>query len=89
MQAVGAVRLPLYDCPQFEDPLAERPDAFAGICLAGGPTVVDTSKTLVPGTSCGLTIENGSEVTFDPGVIRDNSLIVRGSAQVTVKGVGF
>ncbi len=82
---------PLYDCPQFDDPLAGRAEPVVGACQAG-PIVIDTDTKLAPGTYCGgLEIRNGAAVTFAPGtyVIKDGPLRVGDGASITGKGVGF
>ena len=82
---------PLFDCPQFKDPLAARPAPAVGSCQSG-PTVIDTSTRLVPGTYCGgLEIRDGAKVELAPGVyvIKDGPLKVRDGAHVIGRDVGF
>lgn len=82
---------PMTDCPGFDDPLAGRPEPFAGTCDPTLPTMVTTSRTLYPGTYCGLTITNGADVTLSPGiyVIKDMPFTVNANAIVRGTGVGF
>lgn len=84
---------PLTGCPQFEDPLAGRPEPNIGAdCEATDLIVSGESKTLAPGTYCGgLEITNGSDVTLEPGlyVVKDGPLAVGGDSVVDGDGVGF
>lgn len=84
---------PLFDCPQFNDPLAERPEPTVGVCPASPEaTVIDGTTTLSPGTYCGgLQILGGADVTLTAGtyVIKDGPLVVNDGGSITGKGVGF
>lgn len=84
---------PLTDCPQFEDPLADRPEpAVSADCEANGLVVSGTSETLKPGTYCGgLRIEGAAEVTLERGifVFKDGPLAVGGGAVLKGDGVGL
>lgn len=82
---------PVTDCPTFTDPLAGRPEPYAGPCDPALPATVTTSRTLYPGTYCGLNISNGAQVTLSPGiyVIKDGELVVTGNAALRGTGVGF
>lgn len=83
---------PITDCPQFDDPLASRPEPAVGACLASNLVIIDRSVTLSPGTYCGgLTIDGASVVTLKPGiyVIKDGPLTVAGTAQITGQHVGL
>jgi hypothetical protein len=82
---------PQYDCPQFDDPLASRPEPNAGACGAG-PTVISTDAALGPTTYCGgLVIEGGANVALNAGtyIIRDGLLIVRDAASIAGTNVDF
>lgn len=83
---------PILDCPSFEDPLALRPEPMPSACLETNLTIKNESRSLLPGTYCGgITISQGSVVTFEPGVfiIQDGPLDVGGGSSVTGAGVGF
>jgi hypothetical protein len=89
--AVTMTPAPLYDCPQFGDPLAGRPEPVVGACQAG-PIVIEANTQLTPGTYCGgLEIRNGATVTFAPGtyVMKDGPLRVVDGGSITGKDVGF
>lgn len=79
------------DCPQLPGPLADRPAPDYGACNAKS-LVVDTDRTLSPGVYCaGLTITNGAQVRFSPGVfvIKDGPFVVDGAAGIAGIDVGF
>lgn len=82
----------LTDCPQFEDPLASRPEPDAGPCKMTGLEVKNETITLSPGTYCeGLKITGNSRVAFEPGlyVIKDGPMIVKDSAKIVGENTGF
>ncbi len=82
---------PFMDCPTFEDPLGSRPEPSSDSCNGIKPTQVTTSRSLMPGTYCGLVITGGAEVKLSPGiyVIKDGPLIVNKGAGIYGEGVGF
>lgn len=83
---------PLTGCPQFEDPLADRPEPDVSSVCRETDLVVSAATTLSPGTYCGgLTIVNAAEVVLEPGiyVVKDGPLTIDGGAVVKGKGVGF
>jgi Flp pilus assembly protein TadG len=83
---------PYQDCPQFEDPLGDRPEPSVGRCDHVAKIVLASTVTLRPGTYClGLTILGLSRVTFEPGVyiIKDGPFLVAGASEITGHGVGF
>ncbi len=83
--------LPIMDCPQFDDPLAGRPEPVHGHCDPLLPKVVASSRTLYPGVYCGLTITSGAIVDLEPGVyVFDNGpLVVTSGATLRGKDVGL
>jgi hypothetical protein len=89
----GSIAPPPYqDCPQFDDPLASRPEPTVGRCDHLKLVISNSSKTLSPGTYCdGIQITGSSKVTFEPGVyiIKDGTLRVGGSSEIVGNGVGF
>lgn len=79
------------DCPEFSDPLADRPLPAFGGCRYNDH-VVKSTATLSPGVYCkGLKIEGNAKVTLNPGiyVIKDGKFEVSGDAEVTGINVGF
>lgn len=83
---------PYVDCPQFEDPLAERPEPSAGACAATNLVINNQTTALSPGTYCGgISISGLSTVTFASGVyiMKDGPLNVIGSSTIQGVGVGF
>ena len=83
---------PYQDCPQFEDPLGDRPEPTVGRCDHIAKIIAARTVTLKPGTYClGLSILGFSKVTFEPGVyiIKDGPFLVAGSSEITGQGVGF
>lgn len=84
--------MPLTDCPEIEDPLADRPAPTVGSCIANELEITSGTTTLSPGTYCdGLTITGTANVTLRPGiyVIKGERLEISGMAQLAGKGVGF
>ncbi len=83
----------LTGCPQFDDPLAGRPEPdIDPDCKETDLVVSGGSKALEPGTYCGgLSIIDASEVTLEPGiyVIKDGPLAIDGGAVLKGEGVGF
>ncbi len=82
---------PYMDCPSFEDPLGSRPEPSSASCSNVKPTEITTSRSLMPGTYCGLTITGGAQVKLSPGtyVIKDGPLVVNKGAGIFGDGVGF
>lgn len=83
---------PLTDCPQFDDPLAGRPEPTPGSCVATNLVIDSQMVTLDPGTYCGgLTIKGTADVTFSAGVyiIKGGKFYVSDTASVSGDGVGF
>ncbi|MEZ5925871.1 MAG: pilus assembly protein TadG-related protein [Hyphomicrobiaceae bacterium] len=84
---------PLTGCPQFDDPLAERPEPAVDVACRETSLVVSAEKvTLAPGTYCGgLRIEDGATVALERGIytIKDGPLVVSGGAELKGDGVGF
>jgi hypothetical protein len=83
---------PYQDCPQFEDPLASRPEPVVGRCDHIATVIAARTVTLRPGTYClGLKIIGLSKVTFEPGVyiIKDGPFLVAGSSEIVGHDVGF
>jgi Putative Flp pilus-assembly TadE/G-like len=83
---------PLTDCPQFEDPLAGRPEPTHGGCVANNLVVDSVTTTLSPGTYCGgLTLKGSAVVKLSPGVFtfQDGPLLVSDSASLQGENVGF
>lgn len=81
----------LVDCPQFKDPLAERPEPEIGECDHKARIITLSKVTIQPGVYCfGLTILAG-EVHFAPGVyiIRDGVFTVEGLARITGEDVSI
>ncbi len=89
----GSIAPPPYqDCPQFDDPLASRPEPSVGRCDHTATVIANSSVTLQPGTYClGIKIVGLSKVTFAPGVyiIKDGLFLVAGSSEIRGEGVGF
>lgn len=89
----GSIAPPPYqDCPQFEDPLGDRPEPHVGRCDHLATVIIARTVTLRPGTYClGLTIAGLSKVTFEPGVyiIKDGPFLVAGASEIKGHGVGF
>ncbi len=83
---------PITDCPQFEDPLASRPEPAAGECDYEQTVINGGVATLEPGVYCGgLKIGGTADVTMRPGnyLIKDGLLSVRDEAKVAGDGVSF
>ena len=83
---------PYQDCPQFEDPLGDRPEPSVGRCDHIAKIIAARAVTLKPGTYClGLTILGLAKVTFEPGVyiIKDGPFLVAGASEIKGHGVGF
>lgn len=82
---------PLTDCPQFEDPLAGRPEPAASTCTATNLLIDSITTTLQPGTYCGgITIQGSARVTLNAGIyaIKDGPLLVTDTAAIEGDGVG-
>jgi hypothetical protein len=79
---------PLTDCPRVPDPLADRPPPVVESCPKKPLKIKKQTTTLNPGTYCGgLYIENGANVTLNPGiyVMKDGPLVI-GPAKPGAKG---
>lgn len=84
--------LPYSDCPQFEDPLAGRPEPKSSGCDYTATVILNQDRKLQPGVYClGLVIAGFSRVTFAPGiyVIKNGPMLVTLSSQIKGEGVGF
>jgi Flp pilus assembly protein TadG len=80
------------DCPQFDDPLASRPEPDSRKCDHTAMVVLNQERTLSPGVYClGLTIAGFSRVTFKPGVyvIKNGPFLVTLQSEIKGQGVGF
>nr|WP_316629083.1 pilus assembly protein TadG-related protein [uncultured Brevundimonas sp.] len=83
---------PMLDCPEFEDPLAGRPEPTVGACGISERTTIDVNTRLAPGVHCGgLIINRGARLELLPGVhvFKDGQLWVRDGASLVGKGVGL
>ncbi len=84
---------PLTDCPQLEDPLADRPAPIVGGCDFNDHSVEDGASTMLrPGVYCGgLNITDGARVKLDPGIyiMKDGPLPVSDGAELSGEYVGF
>jgi hypothetical protein len=83
---------PYLDCPQFDDPLGNRPEPSIGGCDFTAKSVIAGAVTLQPGVYCGgLTIAGLARVTFAPGiyVIKDGPFLVTAASEISGDGVGF
>ncbi|MGI9480372.1 MAG: TadE/TadG family type IV pilus assembly protein [Hyphomicrobiaceae bacterium] len=83
---------PYTDCPMFDDPLASRPEPSVGACTQREKLVVESSRTLPPGTYCGgIEIKGSADVTLEPGifVIKNGELAVNDEATLSGEGVGL
>ena len=84
--------LPLTDCPERNDPLAERLEPRIGPCEHTAPSYQDYVGRLSPGVYCdGVVISGNSIVTLDPGVyiFKDGALEVKGASKIEGDGVGL
>ena len=83
---------PVYDCPQFEDPLAGRAEPEVGSCNYTKLRIETGAHNLRPGVYCGgLEITGNANVTFEPGeyIIKDAPFKVSDEARITGKGASF
>lgn len=83
---------PFADCPQFDDPLADRPKPTIGPCLHNSLEIKNEVRTLSPGVYCGgLKISGNSVVTFETGdyIIKDKSFLISDQASVRGEYVSF
>jgi len=86
---IGAIDpTPETGCTPAADP-APVVDAVAGTCKAGIPNPITDTRTLTPGTYCGLAIDSNARVTLAPGtyVITQAPFEVRSNVQLTGHGV--
>lgn len=79
---------PQTGCTPATDP-APPIDATVGACKGGIPNPITDTRTLTPGTYCGLTIDSNANVTLAPGtyVIKNAPLRVLSNARLTGNGV--
>jgi hypothetical protein len=83
---------PLTGCPQFDDPLAGRPEPSVGPCTNTNLVLNSVTTQLSPGTCCGgVTIKGSAQVTLNPGiyVMKDGPLLVRDTATITGDNIGL
>lgn len=82
---------PIVDCPEFDDPLVDRPEPVVGACNPATPTIIDADAMLMPGTYCGLEIRSGAVVTLSDGVyvFKDKPLIVKDNASLIGTAAGL
>jgi Flp pilus assembly protein TadG len=75
-------------CTPAADP-APAIDATVGTCKSGVPNPITDTRTLTPGTYCGLTIDSNSRVTLAPGtyVIKNAPLELKSNVSLTGTGV--
>ncbi|MFT5511041.1 MAG: hypothetical protein ACI89J_004141, partial [Hyphomicrobiaceae bacterium] len=76
---------PLYDCPQFEDPLASQQAPYVGDCMVKNLIIENEDRTLQPGVYCGgIWIDGSSQVFLEPGlyIIKDGELHAHGQSGV-------
>jgi hypothetical protein len=80
------------DCPPQPDPLANRPPPSVGPCKETKKLVIESDRTLTPGTYCeGIEIKKTARVNLDAGiyVIKDGQLKVDDTATLSGRNVGF
>jgi Flp pilus assembly protein TadG len=83
---------PITDCPEVDDPLAERSAPGVGGCDHNDLVLDGVTKTIDPGVYCGgITISGKADVTLNDGtyIIKDGGLSVVGQARMTGTGAGF
>ena len=83
---------PYADCPQFDDPLAGRPEPKEVGCDHIATVILNQDRELRPGVYClGLTIAGSSRVRFAPGVyvIKNGPFLVTLLSEIKGEGVGF
>jgi Flp pilus assembly protein TadG len=81
---------PYFDCPQFDDPLADRAEPTVGACDHNAVIVALGTRTLTPGVYCGgLTVLALAKVILEPGtyVFTGGPVIVEGLASISGTGV--
>jgi hypothetical protein len=81
---------PYYDCPQFDDPLANRAEPTVGSCDYRNVIVAIGKRTLTPGVYCGgLIVLALAKVTLEPGtyVFTGGPVLVEGLASISGTGV--
>jgi hypothetical protein len=82
---------PITDCPKIDDPLQDRQPPVVGSCNHES-LIVSSNTRLEPGVYCGgLTIRNGAEVVFEPGIhtIKDGPFRVEDDASINAEKVTF
>lgn len=83
---------PTTDCPERADPLAGRAEPPApGVCDYTNRILDGFTGSIDPGVYCaGLTLRNGSNVTFNPGIYYiKNGMLKIGDATARGANVGF
>ncbi|MEQ8824824.1 MAG: pilus assembly protein TadG-related protein [Filomicrobium sp.] len=83
---------PMYDCPQYEDPLNFQQAPYVGNCNFTNLKIKDEVRILRPGVYCGgLKIEGSSNITLEPGLyaIKDGKFEVKGSSSLKGKNVSI
>ena len=83
---------PYSDCPQFDDPLASRPEPSVEGCTYRDYSIKNTTSLISPGVYCGgLKIEGHSIVTALAGlyIISDGKLELKGNAELKGIDVSF
>ncbi len=76
---------PVYDCPQFEDPLASQQAPYVGDCMVKNLIIENEDRTLQPGVYCGgIWIDGSSKIFLEPGlyIIKDGELHAHGESGV-------
>lgn len=76
---------PMYDCPQYEDPLNFQQAPYVGNCNFTNLKIKDEVRILRPGVYCGgLKIEGSSNTTLEPGLyaIKNGKFEVKGSSSL-------
>jgi len=82
---------PLTDCPQIDDPLADRAAPPVRGCVAKRLVVRGGSRTLSPGTYCGGLTITDADIKLRPGiyVIKDGPLNLQGNTRFWGENVSF
>ncbi|NOU06097.1 MAG: hypothetical protein HOO99_07935 [Hyphomicrobiaceae bacterium] len=83
---------PVLDCPQFEDPLASRPEPAPVGCTYDSTVIKNETRVLEPGTYCnGLRLEGSADVTLKPGqyLIPSGLFTISGTAKMAGEGVSI
>jgi Flp pilus assembly protein TadG len=86
---IGAIDpTPETSCTPAADP-APTVDATVGTCKSGIPNPITDTRTLTPGTYCGLAIDSNARVTLAPGtyVIKNAPFELKSNVRLTGSGV--